>query len=440
MEDRIMKKSLLFVAAAAMFVFAGCNKEQLAQELKSNNVIHIGVKQIVPATKVAAVDIAANKLSFKWEEGDQVAFTDNDNYERIIIYTCTNPATGEFSGEALDPDATYWVEYPNDYSGTFIYRGNQIPKGHFITNNEEVSGSATTFTLDAHNPIIHFKLKGDAKIGKIKLSNAQENQPIYTLSCGDEGVQLSDEPIDFYMDAQLLDKNRLSGYAYTLSIRDIQDAELKSVSFHLKAENLGTIVDFATPIEVNATTGTAKATIGGSQVGVNWVQLWAGGPKFAEYNIGAEYNKAEDYGGYYNWGMSDVQTSSNFEDYKSGESPLTGDDDTATKLWGSNWRMPTQTELQGLIDNCDVAWTTVNDKNGRKFTGKGAYASNSVFLPAAGEYNAGDVYGQGGYGKYWSSTPGGDDYAYNLGFNSGSQNVEDDARYNGYSVRAVLAE
>lgn len=247
-----MKKSLLFVAAAAMFVFAGCNKEQLAQELKSNNVIHIGVKQIAPLTKVAAVDIAANKLSFKWEEGDQVSFTDNDNYEKIIIYTCTNPATGEFSGEALNPDATYWVEYPNDYSGTFIYRGNQIPKGHFITNKEEVSGSATTFTLDTHDPIIHFKLKGDAKIGKIKLSNAQEDQPIYTLSCGDEGVQLSDEPIDFYMDAQLLDKNRLSDYAYTLSIRDIQDAELKSVSFHLKAENLGTIVDFATPIEVNA--------------------------------------------------------------------------------------------------------------------------------------------------------------------------------------------
>ena len=431
MEDRIMKKSLLFVAAAAMFVFAGCNKEQLAQELKSNNVIHIGVKQIAPATKVAADDIAANKLSFKWEEGDQVAFDDN---EKIIIYTCTNPATGEFSGEALDPDATYWVAYPNDYSGTFIYRGNQIPKGHLIMN-EEVSGSATTFTLDTHKTIIHFKLEGAAKVGSIALSNGYKND-VYTLSCGD-GVQLSDTATDFYMDAMYMDSHKLSSFAYTLHIYDTNNKELKSVSFHLKEENQETIVDFATPIEVNATTGTAKRT---GDIDVNWVQLWENGPKFAEYNVGAENSKAEDYGGYYNWGMSDVQTSSNFADYKSGESPLTGDDDTATKLWGSNWRMPTQTELQGLIDNCDVAWTTVNDKDGLKFTGKGAYASNSVFLPAAGEYNAGDVYGQGGYGKYWSSTPGGDDYAYNLGFNSGSQNVEDDARYNGYSVRAVLAE
>ena len=187
------------------------------------------------------------------------------------------------------------------------------------------------------------------------------------------------------------------------------------------------------------------ATIGGSEVDVNWVQLWENGPKFAEYNVGAENSKAEDYGGYYNWGMSDVQTSSNCEDYKSGESLLTGDDDTATKLWGSNWRMPTQTELEALINptNCDVAWTDdYNDTGikGRIYTGKGAYASNSVFLPAAGEYNAGDVYGQGDFGSYWSSTPGRGDDAYNLGFNFVSQNVEDDARQNGYSVRAVLAE
>ena len=254
-----MKKSLLFVAAAAMFVFAGCNKEQLAQELKSNNVIHIGVKQIAPATKVAADDIAANKLSFKWEEGDQVSFTDNDNYERIIIYTCTDPATGEFSGEALDPDATYWVEYPNGYSGTFIYRGNQIPKGHLIMN-EEVSGSATTFTLDTHETIIHFKLKGAAKVGSIALSYGDEDD--YTLSCGD-GVQLSDTATDFYMDAMYMDPHKLSSIAYTLSIYDTNNKELKSVSFHLKEENQETIVDFATPIEVNAAPSIPEGALPG---------------------------------------------------------------------------------------------------------------------------------------------------------------------------------
>ena len=185
------------------------------------------------------------------------------------------------------------------------------------------------------------------------------------------------------------------------------------------------------------TTGTEKRT---GDIDVNWVQLWENGPKFAEYNVGAANNKAEDYGGYYNWGMSEVQTFSNRTNYKSGTDPLTGADDTATKLWGSNWRMPTQTELQGLIDNCDVAWTNVNGKDGCKYTGKGAYASNSVFLPAAGYYYYGNASDQGNCGYYWSSTPNSSNNAYYLRCKSGTQNVTPNNRGLGYSVRAVLAE
>ncbi|MCQ2052089.1 MAG: DUF1566 domain-containing protein [Bacteroidaceae bacterium] len=194
-----------------------------------------------------------------------------------------------------------------------------------------------------------------------------------------------------------------------------------------------------TPAPTPTTTGTAKATIGGSEVDVNWVQLWEDGPKFAEYNVGVTDGKAESYGGYYCWGKAIDKDSSG--SYKDGESALSGDDDTATNLWGSNWRMPTKAELEALLSNCNVAWTTVNDKNGRKFTGKGAYASNSVFLPAAGYCF---LYGEVGYqgsGRYWSSTPYGSDIAYFLNFDSDSQDVSGTFfRSSGCSVRAVLAE
>ena len=186
------------------------------------------------------------------------------------------------------------------------------------------------------------------------------------------------------------------------------------------------------------TTGTAKATIAGSEVDVNWVQLWENGPKFAEYNIGAVNNKAEDYGNYYCWGSSINKDSDGA--YKDGESALSGVDDTATNLWGSNWRMPTQAEFQTLLDNCDVEWTTVNGVNGRKFTGKEAYASNSVFFPAAGYCNYGNVDFQGMIGGYWSSTPYNSNSAFDLYFNAGGQSAYADSRNFGKSVRAVLAE
>ena len=183
-------------------------------------------------------------------------------------------------------------------------------------------------------------------------------------------------------------------------------------------------------------TGTAKR----GNIDVNWVQLWEDGPRFAEYNVGAANNKAEDYGGYYCWGSS-INKDSNHA-YKSGNAALTGTDDTATNLWGSNWRMPTQAELEALIANCDAEWTTVNGVRGRKFTGKGAYASNSVFLPSAGECYGSDVFGSGntGAGYYWSSTPSGNASAYYLYVNSGSQLVREEDRVYGHSVRAVLAE
>ena len=190
--------------------------------------------------------------------------------------------------------------------------------------------------------------------------------------------------------------------------------------------------------EAPATKGTAKATIAGGDFDVNWVQLWENGPKFAEYNIGA--TSATDYGGYYEWGGSTNKNKG--INYNEGTVELTGDNDTATKLWGSNWRMPTKAELQALINssNVNMQWTG----SGYKFTGKGDYSSNSIFLPAAGYYEdeAGDVFVQGSNGYYWSSTPNADDSdcAYYLGFKSNDLDVYDDRRGSGYSVRAVLKE
>ena len=186
---------------------------------------------------------------------------------------------------------------------------------------------------------------------------------------------------------------------------------------------------------------------------VKWVQLWENGPRFAEFNVGA--NSATEYGGYYTWGgtYNNNPALEGFtwtDDHNEGESNLscTGDNitDTATKLWGSNWRMPTQEELAALLNqrNCICTWTE-NYKGtgvtGLLCTGMYAYSSNSVFLPAAGFCYYGHVNNYVSEGHYWSSTP--NDYfeAYNLYFRSDFQRgVVGFDRDDGYSVRAVLAE
>ena len=198
--------------------------------------------------------------------------------------------------------------------------------------------------------------------------------------------------------------------------------------------------------EVPPTTGTAKRT---GRVNVRWVQLWENGPKFAEYNVGA--TSVEDYGGYYTWGgtYKNGNGIAWSDDHNPGSVALSGTDDTATKLWGENWRMPTSAELSdtegGLLYECDCTWTENYNEtgvNGLLCKGKEGtvYEDNSVFLPAAGYDFSGDVSHQGDCGVYWSSTPKDSNIAYDLYFDSGKKCPGNYYHNSGYSVRAVLAE
>lgn len=195
-------------------------------------------------------------------------------------------------------------------------------------------------------------------------------------------------------------------------------------------------------IKVIETMGTAKRT---GDVDVTWVQLWRDGPKFAEYNVGA--NSVGEFGGYYCWGGS-IDKDPNGQCKVGGKDSLTGEEDTAFKLWGSNWRMPTSSELTDLLESyyCKSEWTEDykgTGKKGRIFTGLNKYSANSVFFPETGSYT---IYGgikDNGGNSYWSSTPNGTDNAKILYISSDWQKMEmvfATARGNGLPVRAVLTE
>ena len=204
------------------------------------------------------------------------------------------------------------------------------------------------------------------------------------------------------------------------------------------------------------------ATVEARQGEPKKVQLWAGGPRWADRNIGAD--KPEDYGLYFWWGDTTGYYSSDFYldwwDYgpssksiatlqsegwivsKDGTYVLVPAHDAAHVHCGGSWRMPTKQEFDDLNSKCDWTWTTMNGVNGYIVRGQGDYASNSIFLPCAGGSTSGSLtYSSGSYGNYWSSVPhssSGSWGAYILIFDSSSHRTSFfNHRHRGQSVRPV---
>ena len=110
--------------------------------------------------------------------------------------------------------------------------------------------------------------------------------------------------------------------------------------------------------------------------------------------------------------------------------------------WRGDWRMPTKQEFDALNSRCDWVWTMVNGVNGYVVRGRGEYASNSIFLPCAGNGLRTSLNDAGLYGLSWSSVPysdyGRNYYAWDLYFaDSGYHSTVDDGRYCGQSVRPL---
>ena len=193
------------------------------------------------------------------------------------------------------------------------------------------------------------------------------------------------------------------------------------------------------------------------------VQLWEGGPYWADRNVGA--SRPEDYGLYFWWGDTvgyrpsgttfgldfTISNCPTYDKYintllsegwivnNNGTYVLAPSHDAAHVHWGGAWRMPTEQELYDLCYNkCDWTWTTQNGVNGYVVRGRGAYASNSIFLPCAGRGYGTSLSNSGSGGFYWSSVPDSDDYdSWYLYFGSSGRSTFYNYRYYGQSVRPV---
>lgn len=366
-------KKYFYMAVAAIAALSSCSSDNdpIMGEPGKQALVFTATMEGSEGTR-ATYD--SGKKCASWEAGDQISINGKTYNARSAGLTTTFKAATQ--GQEAD-GPIYNAYFACTYDGNTATLPAEVSEtwadGKF---NMPMYATSQTTSLAFKNlcGVLKITVKSNeiAAVKKIKVSSANKAISGAFTVTGDAAVLTSPSTIANTLTVTYTDAvtTTAEGKVFYVAVPAQTYQELK---IELDADGTGFTKSMTTksaadiavgrrkiyPITFadNATTGYAAIKGGGT---VKWVQLWKNGPKFAEYNVGVTDGKAESYGSYYYWGgiwpngESEDWALAYKDDHNTGTIDLTGDNDTATNLWGSNWRMATYEEFEALVDseNC----------------------------------------------------------------------------------------
>lgn len=371
-----MKKTLLFLIAATAMMMAGCSNDDFGGATQGMT-LNATVEQ--PASRATMTAGEEGNYQFSFDNGDKLKVT-NSKVESYYTFTKTSDT---FTSSDAQPttEAADWYAY---FPGSTVDLTNQKGDLARVANYYACAGktaSATTgadglnITLTPQVAILRIvKVDGNSttcdinvKTGEKWVSGltAKSNEAGFDVVTSESKVTLltASEPGTYYIAVPAGVK--IAIYNGGTLVRATQDKGLTAGKYY------------------TLTTGPVRGSADAKGISkpVEWVQLWAGGPKFATQNVA----------GTMTWTAA-----------------------VNTNLWGDNWRLPTKEEMSSMCGNIKqseilttktvkVKYCKQGDKFGFEFTGvQPGYTENSIFLPTV-EGKVHDA--EAGYGRYWTSDP-----------------------------------
>ena len=367
-------------------------------------------------------------------------------YGENVAYRCPYPTQAYFNSTK---DKVY-VSFPSSVSltmkGSYTHIPFRVKNAGIQANGSAVNPTSVKIGSDGHTLEIAFSgltlnaSEGNNAVAYCNVSGTSDTTPLY-------------EQIIYDQNGFPLPPFELTIANSATESKDGTGKRTAKFSSPLSTQTKNVVISKSGSGEQpGGQTGSGKAN------GYEYVQLWANGPAFAKCNVGAtsetEYGLMFSYGskvgtvkgkttsfddGCPTAGKSIAQLKSS--DIIDSNANLSMSYDAANVKMGGDWRMPTKAEIDALISNCNVEYVTVNDVRGTRVTGRGAYASASIFLPCCGFYNGGGAWcNEQFWGLYLTSTAESANnkvYVYalqaNVPFSTTTGN-----RANGYPIRGVL--
>lgn len=407
-----MKKTLLFLIAATAMMMTGCSNDDFGGATQGMT-LNATVEQ--PASRATMDEGEKGTYKFSFAVNDMLNVT-NSQVESYYTFTKKGETFSSTDAKTTSSPADWYAYFP----GNTVNLAGQTGDLADVANHYACAGktaSATTgadgltialkpqvailriVKVDGNSTTCYFNVKtSDGKW--VSGLTAKNNEAGFDVVTSESKVTLltASEPGTYYIAVP-------AGVQIAIYNGDKQLKATKAAG--LAAGKYYTVTTGPVSGEASATGVTEK---------VGWVQLWAGGPKFATQNVA----------GTMKW-----------------------TDAVKNKFWGDNWRVPTKDEM-GLSANNTVNTEKVsavyrrneNGVWGFEFTGiTPGYTNVSLFLPA--NSGAVDKYGEA---TYWTATPVGPNQAgYQLSLIGGGNYVHnchyaafgnDDPSY----VRPVLVE
>lgn len=413
-----MKKTLLFLIAATAMMMAGCSNDDFGGATQGMT-LNATVEQ--PASRATMTEETNGNYQFSFTDNDQINVT---NTQVSNYYTFTKLGETFTSTDAKTTTAAAdWYAY---FPGNTVNLAGQTGELTGVANYYACAGKTASATTGADGLTIALKpqvailrivkVDGNSTTCNIRVKTsdgkyvsgltAKDNEAKFAVTTSDteESLLRASEPGTYYIAVPAGVKISICNGGTTL--RTTKDPGLAAGKYYT--------------VTTGDVTGKANATINGETKEIGWVQLWAGGPKFATQNVATPMN----------WTTA-----------------------VKNEFWGGNWRVPTKDELNGLVGyvggdktftngTVKVEYCQQENVFGFKFTGvQPGYTENHIFLPATNEKTHTI---KSGFGNYWTSykDENGKCATFSLSYDVDSffythlAVIHDD--YNVYTVRPVL--
>ena len=369
-----MKKTLLFLIAATAMMMAGCSNDDFGGATQGMT-LNATVEQ--PASRATMTEETDGNYQFSFTDNDKISVGNTTPTSDYYIFTKSGEKFSCATAKPAGSDVDWYAYFPSTTVSLADQKGDL--KG--VANYYACAGKTAQATTGANGLAISLtpqvailrivKVDGNSTTCRINVKTgekwvsgltAKSNEAGFDVVTSDTKVTLlsAKDPGTYYIAVP-------AGVKIAICNGDTQLKATKDAG--LTAGKYYTV-----------TTGPVKgsATINNTTETVDWVQLWAGGPKFATQNVKGKMN----------WTTA-----------------------VKNEFWGGNWRVPTKDEMSGLVGTTEVgnSFTTntvkveylqENNEFGFKFTGvQPGYTGNSIFLPTVGDKH---TINDGG-GVYWTS-------------------------------------